>query len=99
MTLLPFKDNISLDINKISNFNLLKTTLKTSQPTQTSHACTFNIQFNTLKYRGQLLQDMQYHLYNKQVLNTKAKVSQVYQYGANLQAKDYKKLQLYKHCY
>ena len=90
---------MSSDINKISNSNLLKTTLKVSQPTQTSHACAFNIQFDTLKYRGQLLQDIQYRLHNKQVLNTKAKVSQIYQYGADLQVKDYKKLQLCKRCH
>ena len=55
MTLLPSKDNISLNINEISqlsNSNLLKTTLEAFQPTQTSHACAFDIQFNTLKYRG-----------------------------------------------
>ena len=36
ITLLPFKDNMSLDINKISqssNSNLLETTLEVFQPT------------------------------------------------------------------
>ena len=69
---------MSSDIDEISNSDLLETTLKAFQPTQTSHACAFDIQFNTFKYHGQLLQDMQYRLHNKQVLNTKAKVSQVY---------------------
>ena len=81
MTLLPSIDNMSSDINEISqlsNSDLLKTTSEVSQPTQTSHAYAFDIQFNTLKYRGQLLQDVQYHLCNKRVLNTKAKVSWVY---------------------
>jgi hypothetical protein len=55
MTLLPFKDNMSSDIDKISNSDLLETTSEAFQPTQTSHASAFNIQFNTLKYRGQLL--------------------------------------------
>ena len=46
MTPLTLKGNMSLDINKISqlsNSNLLKTTLEISQPTQTSHACVFDI--------------------------------------------------------
>ena len=72
---------MSSDINEISqlsNSDLLETTLEASQPTQTSHACAFDIQFDTLKYRSQLLQDVQYCLCNKRVLNTKAKVSWVY---------------------
>ena len=78
MTLLPSKDNMSSDINEISqlsNSNLLETTSKASQPTQTLHACVFDIQFDTFRYRGQLLQDVQYCSRNKRVLNTKAKVS------------------------
>jgi len=69
---------MSSDIDKISQLsdsNLLKTTSEASQPTQTSHACVFDIQYNTLRYRGQLLEDVQYRLRNKRVLNTKAKVS------------------------
>ena len=55
MTLLTLKGNMSSDINEISQLSdsdLLKTTLEISQPTQTSHACAFDIQFNTLRYRG-----------------------------------------------
>ena len=51
-------DNMSSDIDEISqlsNSDLLETTLEASQPTQTSHAYAFDIQFDTLKYRGQLL--------------------------------------------
>ena len=88
MTSLPSKGNTSSDIDEIdevisqlSDYNLLETTSDTSQPSQTSqtsHACAFDIQFDTLIYRGQLLQDVQYRSRNKRVLNTKAKVSQVY---------------------
>ena len=95
MTPLTSKGNMSLDINKISqlsNSDLLESTSETSQPTQTSHACVFDIQYDTLRYRGQLLQDVQYRSRNKRVLNTKAKISWVYQYGTNLQVKGYKKL-------
>ena len=43
MTLLPSKDNMSLDIDEISNSNLLKTTSEVFQPTQTLYACAFDI--------------------------------------------------------
>jgi hypothetical protein len=65
-----------------------------SQPSQTSHACVFDIQFNTLEYRGQLLKDVQYRPRNKRVLNTKTKVSWGYEHGADLQADSYEKLWL-----
>jgi len=70
-----------------------------SQPSETSHACTFDIQFATLEYRGELLQGVQYRPRNKRVLNTKAKVSWVYQHGADLQAKGHQKLWLCKLCH
>lgn len=70
-----------------------------SQSSHTSHACTFDIQFDTLTYRGQLLQGVQYRPRNKRVLNTKGKVSWVYQHGADLQAKGHNKLWLCRRCH
>src|SRR6266480_116622 len=107
LSLSPSEGNASLDTGEIddatSQLSLDETEAATevsnSQPFETSHACTFDIQFNTLIYRGQLLQDVQYRPRNKRVLNTKAKVSWVFQYGADLQAKGHKKLWLYKRCY
>ena len=72
---------------------------ETSLPSSTSHACTFDIKFNTLKYHGQLLQNVQYRPRNKRLLNTKAKISWIYQHGADLQAKNHEKLWLCKRCH
>jgi hypothetical protein len=46
-----------------------------SQSSQTSHACVFDIQFDTLEYRGELLEDVKYRSRSKRVLNMKAKIS------------------------
>ena len=107
LSLSPSEGNASLDTGEIddatSQLSLDETEAATevsnSQPSETSHACTFDIQFDTLTYRGQLLQDVQYRPRNKRVLNTKAKVSWVFQYGADLQVKGHKKLWLCKRCY
>jgi hypothetical protein len=44
-----------------------------SQPAQTSHACAFDIQSDSLEYRGELLKNVQYRLRSKRALNTKAR--------------------------
>jgi hypothetical protein len=79
--------DLTSEVNASSDFDEIdEISSETSLPSLTSHACTFDIQFNTLEYRGQLLQDVQYRPRNKRLLNTKAKISWVYQHGADLQA-------------
>ena len=95
---LPSDDDTNLNIDEIDEFTISDTS-DTSRPSRTSHACTFDIQFDTLRYRGKILQDVQYRPRSKRVLNTKAKVSWVYQHGADLQAKGHEKLWLCKLCY
>lgn len=70
-----------------------------SQSSQTSHSCVFDIKFDTLKYHGKLLEDVQYRPRDKRVLNTSSKISWIYQHGADLQAKDYAKLWLCRQCH
>jgi hypothetical protein len=65
----------------------------------TSHACTFDIQSNALKYRGKFLTEVEYRPRDKRALNTDSKISFVYQYGADIKAKDFDKLWLCKKCY
>jgi|SRR5579871_587557 len=72
---------------------------RTSDSSLTSHACTFDIDFTTLRYRGKLLEDVQYRLRHKRILNSRAKISWVYQHGADLQAKGYEKLWLCRTCH
>src|SRR2546421_376889 len=64
-----------------------------------SHACTFDIQFDALEYRGQTLEYVQYRSRHERVLNTKVKVSWIYQHGADIQAKGYEKLWLCRRCH
>lgn len=72
---------------------------QSSQSSRTSHACTFDIKFDTLRYRDQLLQDVQYRQRNKRALSSNAKISWIYQHGADLQARGYQKLWLCKACH
>jgi hypothetical protein len=112
-SLSPSEDDATLDVSEIddtattlssqlSNSELDDATSvasATSLPSQTSHACIFDIQFDTLEYLGHLLQDVQYRSRSKRVLNTKAKVSWIYQHGADIQAKGYEKLWLCRRCH
>jgi hypothetical protein len=112
-TLPPSEDNASQVIINVEDDNLADAAAQLSisedaaseleslpsQPSQTSHACVSDIQFNTLEYRGQLLKDVQYRPQNKRVLNTKTKVSWVYEHGADLQADGYEKLWLCRRCH
>src|SRR5205823_6737482 len=50
-------------------------------------------------YRGRPLQDVQYRSRNKRALSAKAKISWVYQHGADIQAKDHEKLWLCMRCH
>jgi hypothetical protein len=107
LSLSPSEGNASLDTGEIndptSQLSLDEieeaSEASDSQLSETSHACTFDIQFDTLNYRGQLLQGVKYRPRNKRVLNTKAKVSWVYQHGADIQAKGHNKLWLCKRCH
>lgn len=109
-SLSPSEGNVSLGVSEIeiddrtSQLSLTEAACSEasqadSQLSDTSHACIFNIQFNTLKYRGKLLQNVQYRPRNKRVLNTNAKISWVYQHGADIQANGYQKLWLCKLCH
>src|SRR5215471_18097826 len=50
ITLLPSEDNVSLGIDEIDGF-MTSNVSDVSRLSQTSHACTFDIEFNTLRYR------------------------------------------------
>jgi hypothetical protein len=78
---------------------LISETPTPPQSSDTSHACVFDIKFKTLEYHGQTLRDVQYRSRSKRALSTRAKVSWVYQHGADLQAKDSEKLWLCKRCH
>jgi hypothetical protein len=109
----PPKDNASRVVINVEDYDLANTAAGLSisedaaseleslpsQSSQTSHSCVFDIKFDTLKYKGQLLQDVQYRQRDKRVLNTRARISWIYQHGADLQANGYAKLWLCKICH
>jgi hypothetical protein len=80
---LPPKDNASQVSINVENYDLENTAAGLSisedaaseleslpsQSSQTSHSCAFDIKFDPLKYRGKLLEDVQYRPWDKRVLN------------------------------
>jgi len=84
----------NLDVDEVAS-----ETSESPQSSRTSHACVFDIKYDTLRYLGKLLQDVQYRQRDKRALSSNAKISWIYKHGADIQARDYKKLWLCMRCH
>src|SRR2546423_15623022 len=86
-------------LHNLQNRISANTASESPQSFRTSHACVFDIKYDTLRYLGKLLQDVQYRQRDKRALSSNAKISWIYKHGADIQARDYKKLWLCMRCH